>query len=329
MAKGPKKKVVITDGGYRDYKYERGILEPVNCEIYVNEGAAEPLEEICGDAAGLLVRQSRITPDLIAVMPLCKVVARYGIGVDNVDIPACTEAGIVVANTPGFCVDDVSTHAIALLFSLIRRVVSHDRRIRGGEWDIGSGERIHRERGKTLGLVGFGSIPQCLHAKVAGFNFQVITHDPFIPDELAKAKKVTKVELDELCRQADYISVHAPLNAETRHLIGAEQFALMKPSAFIVNTSRGPVIDEEALIAALQAGRLAGAALDVYEVEPLPEDSPLRAMPNVVLSDHAGWYSEESLAELQSRAANAVASVLIGGRPESVVNPEVYKRPES
>jgi len=320
------KKVVITDGGYASYDCERSVLEPLGCEIVVNEGTAEPLEKICTDAAGLLVRQSLIGKPLIGKMPECKVVARYGIGVDNVDLDECAKAGIVVANTPGFCVEDVSTHAIALIFAQIRRVVSHDRRIRAGEWDIGSAEPIHRERGRTLGLVGFGAIPQCLRDKVAGFGFEVIVFDPFISDELAAEKNVTKVELNELFERADYVSVHAPLNDKTRGMIGAEQFRLMKPTSFIVNTARGPVIDEKALAEALKAGELGGAGLDVWETEPPPPDSPLREMPNVILSDHAGWYSEESLVNMQTRAAEAVAAVLSGERPESVVNPAVYDK---
>jgi len=320
------KKVVITDGGYASYDCERSILEPIGCEVYINEGTAEPLEEICTDAVGLIVRQSLIQKPLIDKMPECKVVARYGIGVDNVALDDCAAAGIVVANTPGFCIEDVSSHAIALIFAQIRRVVSHDRRIRAGEWDIGSAEPIHRERGRTLGLVGFGAIPQCLRDKVAGFGFEVLVFDPFIPDELAAEKNVKKVELKELCEKADYISVHAPLNDKTRGMMGAEQFKQMKPTAFIVNTARGPVIDEAALAEALGAGELAGAGLDVWETEPLPADSPLREMPNVILSDHAGWYSEESLVEMQTRAAKAVAAVLAGEKPESVVNPAVYDK---
>ena len=319
-------KVVITDGGYASYDCERSVLEPLGCEIHVNEGTAEPLEKICTDAAGLIVRQSLIGADLVAKMSECKVVARYGIGVDNVDLDACAKAGIVVANTPGFCDEDVSSHAIALLFAQIRRVVSHDRRIRAGEWDVGSKEPIHRERGKVLGLVGFGAIPQCLREKVAGFGFEVLAFDPFISEEVAVGKSVTLVELDELCRRSDYVSVHAPLNGKTRGMIGREQFDAMKETAFIVNTARGPVIDEAELIGALESGKIAGAALDVYEAEPLPADSPLREMPNVILSDHAGWYSEESLVNMQTRAAEAVAAVLSGRRPESVVNPQVYER---
>ncbi len=319
------KKVVITDGGYANYDCEKGVLEPAGCEIYVNEGTAKPLEEICTDAVGLIVRQSEIRADLVAKCPELKVVARYGIGVDNVDLVACAKAGVVVANTPGFCIEDVSTHAIALIFSQMRRVVSHDRRIRAGEWDVGSDEPIHRERGKTLGLVGFGAIPQCLRDKVAGFEFEVLVFDPFISDELAAEKNVTKVELDELFERSDYISVHAPLMDATRGMIGAAQFAKMKPGAFIVNTARGPVIDQAALIEVLKAGTIGGAGLDVYETEPLPADSELRTLPNVVLSDHAGWYSEESLVEMQTRAAKAVAAVLAGEKPESVVNPDVYK----
>jgi D-3-phosphoglycerate dehydrogenase len=322
-------KVVVTDPGYKSYASERKIVAAAGAELLGPVVWKDPCElfPACKGAHGLLVRQAPIDRALIESLPELKVIARYGIGVDNVDIPAATERGVVVANVLGYCVEEVSDQALALVLACARKLVDHDKRVRAGEWDIGPKDPVFRLAGKTFGLIGYGSIPRRLHEKLAGWRFRVLVHDPYLPADAAKKAGVTLVDLDTLLKESDYVSVHAPSNKETLHMIGEKQLAMMKPTAVLVNTARGPVIDEAALARALAKGRPASAGLDVYEKEPLPADSPLRKLPNVVLTDHAGWYSEESIQELQEETAKAAAAVLSGQRPKSVVNPKVYERP--
>lgn len=322
-------RVVVTDPGYESYQAERCALAAADAELVPPRAWQDPGElfEICRGAHGLLVRQAPVDRALIEALPDLKVIARYGIGVDNVDLAAATERGVVVANVLGYCVEEVSDQALALLLACARKLVDHDKRVRAGEWDIGPKDPVHRIAGRTLGLVGYGSIPRRLHQKVAGWRLQVLVHDPYLKPEAAAEAGVELRDLDALLAESDYVSVHAPSNQETFHLLDARRLALMKPTAVLVNTARGPVIDEAALAAALKKGRPAAAGLDVYEQEPLPAGSPLRALPNVVLTDHAGWYSEESIEELQRETALAAAAVLKGERPKSVVNPQVYGKP--
>jgi D-3-phosphoglycerate dehydrogenase len=319
-------KVVVTDLGYATYDPEReqlaaaGDVELVlaECETEADVAAA------CKDADGVITRLAPVGPDAIAAMETCRVISRYGVGVDNVDIPAATAKGIPVCNVRGYCNEDVSDLALALLLTCARRVASRDKQVRAGMWDIGSKEPVYRICGRTLGLVGYGAIPRVLHRKVGGFDLaEVLIFDPYVSDDDAKTLGVRKVSLDELCEQADLISVHAPLTDETRGMIGADQFAKMKPTAVLVNTSRGPVVDTDALVDALRSNRIMSAGVDVYDPEPPPKDSPLFDLPNVVLTDHTGWYTEESQLELQNSTAKNVALVLSGQPPMFCVNPEV------
>jgi len=318
---------VATDLGYASFDLERKALAAADCELVLCEdNSPEGLAKTCAPAHGLLARQSKINAELIGKMKNCQVIARYGVGVDSVDIAAATAAGIVVAHVPNYCMEDVASHALALLLSAVRGTVWRDRRVRSGAWDAGAGYEIHRFSGRTLGIVGLGAIPQKLAELVSGFGMRLLAHDPYMAQEVAEKLKVKLVDLATLCRESDYVSVHAPLNDQTRHMLSDAEFELMKKGVIVVNTSRGPVIDEEALARALEAGKVFTAALDVYEAEPLPATSPLRKFERVILSDHAGWYSEEATAELQRRTAEAVAAVLSGKKPESVVNPEVYEK---
>ncbi len=320
-------RAVITDGGYASYDVERRVLAEADADVIVLErpGRGRLKEGIAG-AHALLVRQSVIDAEIFDCCPECRVVARYGVGVDNVDLKEATARGVVVANTPGFCDADVAMHAAALVLALARRVVSHDRRIRAGEWDIGSSEPIHRLEGRTVGLLGLGAIGRRLAGMLRGFEAKVIAHDPYVDEKAARELGVEIVDLDDLFRRSDFVSIHAPLTEETRHVVSGRTLGLMKEEAFLINTSRGGLVEEGALVGALESGKLAGAALDVFEREPCPMESQLRSFPNVILSDHAGWYSEESLAELQRRTAEAARDVLLEKRPGSVVNPAVYER---
>jgi D-3-phosphoglycerate dehydrogenase len=288
-----------------------------------------PIEEAlrhCDDADAILVRWLKMGPDLIQRFRRCKIIVRYGVGYDNVDLAAATEAGIMVGHSPSYCLDEVATHALALLLACVRNVVRIQRRLEQGGWAANPPERSYRMAGRTLGLVGFGNIGQSVARKLGGWRMPLLATDPFVEPEKAAALGVALTDLETLCRESDFISLHAPLLLETRHLIGPCQFEWMKPGVILVNTARGPVLDAEALLAALEAGRVAAAGLDVFEVEPLDVNSPLRSHPRVVVSDHTAWYSEESVAELQTTVAEEAVRVCTGGLPVSIANPEVLHR---
>ncbi len=320
-------KVVVTDLGYPTYEHEKNVLEPVGAKIELATCQTEDdVIKACKGADGILNRAAPMSRRVITSLDKCRVIARYGVGVDNVDVETATSMGIVVANVPDYCNDEVSTQAVALMLALARKIVSHDKAVRSGAWDIGSADPVYRTAGQTLGLVGLGRIARTVAKKMQGFDMQIIAYDPYVTPEAAHECGAELVELDALLSASDFISLHAPLLDATRKMIDAEAIAKMKPTAYLVNTSRGGLIDQAALIKALKEKTIAGAALDVYEVEPLEPDSPLKELDNVVLTDHAGWYSEDSIVELQRRAAEAVAAVLSGNRPESVVNPEVFDR---
>jgi D-3-phosphoglycerate dehydrogenase len=310
--------VVIVDDGYDHYETERALLAGVGAELVLTpcRGDAEAVREAIGDADAVLVRESPVTADAIAGAPRLKGIVRYGIGVDNIDAAAAAARQIYLANVPDYGTEDVSDHAVALLLAVARRVVTRDAYVRGGGWFSGSREKMYRLAGKTLGLVGYGRIARALERKMRGFDLgRILVHDPRA--ELPAG--VEKVSMDELCREADYISLHAPLTEDTRHILDARRLALCKPTAIIVNTARGALIEEAALVQMLTDGRIFGVGLDVFEQEP-PKDSPLFALPNVVVSDHAGWYSEESVADLQRKAAEECVRILEGKPPLNWLN---------
>jgi D-3-phosphoglycerate dehydrogenase len=247
--------------------------------------------------------------------------------IDTVDLEAATEKGICVANVPDYCKDEVSDHALALMLGWTRKVVSANQYVKSGIWDFNVTKPIYRLRGGTLGLVGFGIIPQSLTDKVKPLGLRVIAYDPYVSEQTAREKGVQLVSLDELCKQSDIVSVHAPLMKSTKGMMGTEQFRLMKKHAILINTSRGPVVDENALVEALSSGLIAGAALDVLEKEPIPPDHPLLCMDNVILTPHIAWYSEESAAEMRFKAAMGVADVLLHGQyPKYLLNKEVKNK---
>jgi D-3-phosphoglycerate dehydrogenase len=278
------------------------------------------------EADALLVTYAKITADMIREMKKCKIISRFGIGVDNVDLEAATRQGIVVTKVPDYCIDEVSDHAMALLLSLVRKIPFSSARAHAGRWEMPAVTPIHRLRGTVLGLVGFGRIPQLVAPKAKAFGIRVMAYDPYVSLNVMEQAGVGRLEFAELLKISDYISIHSPLLPETHHLFSTAVFAQMKPSAVIVNTSRGPVVDEAALAAALDAKQLAGAALDVMEQEP-PVNSPLFGRDNVILTPHTSFYSVESLEELQTKAAEEVVRVLSGQPPRNPVNPEALAIP--
>jgi len=327
MNSAAKFRVVILKHGYPSIENERRIVTAAGGELINGEEMPEAkgLRQ-CGEADGVLVRWLKITPDLIKQWPRCRIIVRYGVGTDNVDVDAATEAGIIVGHVPHYCTDEVATHAIALLLACVRGLPRTQKKMERGGWDLNPAEPLSRMKGRTLGLAGFGSIGQAVARKMSGWGLRLLATDPYVDRSRTDALGVELVDLVTLRRESDYLSLHVPLLPETRHLIDARALALMKPGAMLINTARGPVLDTAALLAALDRGRLAMAGLDVFEEEPLPPDSPLRSHPRVVVTDHAAWYSEESQAELQATAAEEVVRVCTGGLPRSLVNPEVLHR---
>jgi D-3-phosphoglycerate dehydrogenase len=320
-------KAVFVEHGYNSADAERAIIEKAGGEFSDCDGL--PTDETlrrCADANAIMVRRLQLTRERIAGFKKCKMLLRYGVGVDNIDLAAATAAGIIVGHVPVYCQDEVSAHAAALLLACIRKIVSTDQAMRAGGWDVHRGEPIFRIAGKTLGIIGLGTLGQAFAKKFQGWNLRLLACDPYLDDGIAESLDVQLVSLDELLRESDYISLHVPLLPETRHLIRAETLALMKPGAILVNTARGPLVSGADLLQALDTGRLSCAALDVFESEPPPADSRLRNHPRLIISDHIAWYSEEAQIELQERAAREVVRGCTGGLPENIANPEVLEK---
>lgn len=318
--------VVVTDSVFPSQEPEHRVLDPLGIEL--RSGQCRSEEEVIAlakDADAILNCYAKMTARVIGELKRCKVIARYGIGVDNVDLAAATRAGIVVTNVPDYCVDEVSDHGLAMLLGLARRVVAADQAVKGGAWDVVAHKGIRRLRGQTLGLLGFGKIARALAAKAQAFGMKVVAVDPFVDASAMARVHVRAVDMDTLLAESDAISVHVPLSPETRGIIGERALTRMKPTAYLINTSRGGLVDEQALAAALMAGRLAGAALDVMEKEPPPPDHPLRKAPNVILTPHLAFYSQEAVVELQTKVAEEAARAFRGEPPRSPVNREALK----
>ena len=315
--------VTVSDSVFPNLDPARQVLSSIGAELRMADSPTpEGIVAAAASSDALLVTYAKITAEMIQKMPKCRVISRFGIGVDNVDIPTATAAGIVVTKVPDYCIDEVSDHAMALLLAVVRKIPSSSARTHGGRWEMKAVVPIHRLRGSVLGLAGFGRIPQLVAPKAQAFGMEVIAYDPFVPEDVFKEAGVERVDLAPLIATSDYISIHTPLTPETKHLFNRETFNQMKRGAYIVNTARGPIIDEAALADALDSGQIAGAALDVMAQEP-PPPSPLFGRDNVIITPHTSFYSEESLVELQVKAAQEVVSVLSGKTPRNPVNPEV------
>jgi D-3-phosphoglycerate dehydrogenase len=319
--------VAVTDSVFPSLEPERRVLSPLGVEL--RHGQCRSEEEVitlAHDADAVLNCYAKMTARVIERLQRCRIIARYGIGVDSVDLVAASRAGILVTNVPDYCVDEVSDHALALLLALARQVARADRLVKDGSWDVSAHAGIRRLRGQSVGLIGFGKIARALASKVHALEMQVLAYDPYLDAGLVARHGARAVDLDRLLADADVVSIHVPLSPETRGLIAEQELARMKPTAFLINTSRGGIVDEKALAAALEAGRLAGAALDVLSEEPPSLDHPLRQAPNVILTPHLAFYSRESVVELQTKAAEEVSRALRSEPPRSPVNPEVLAR---
>jgi D-3-phosphoglycerate dehydrogenase len=321
--------VAVADSVFPNLDLARAVVSRAGAELRLaSQPTPEGIVAAAKEADALLVTYAKINADMIREMKKCKIISRFGIGVDNVDIEAATRQGIVVTKVPDYCIDEVSDHAMALLLSLVRKIPFSNARAHAGRWEMPAVTPIHRLRGTVLGLVGFGRIPQLVAPKAKAFGMRVMAYDPYVPLNVMEQAGVGRLEFAELLKISDYISIHSPLVPETHHLFSDEVFRQMKPGALIVNTSRGPVVDEAALARALDAKQLAGAALDVLEQEP-PMNSPLFGRDNVILTPHTSFYSVESLEELQTKAAEEVVRVLSGQPPRNPVNPEALAAPRA
>lgn len=315
--------IIITDYTYPDLKIERNVLSTIDATVTaIDATTSAEIVERATDADALINQQVPIDEDVFEALSNLQVVARYGVGVDNVDLSAATEHGITVANVPSYCEEEVSTHALALLLAVTRNVVSYDGHVGAGGWDWKVGAPIHRLEGKTLGLVAFGAIPQALRQKVRGFDLEILAYDEYLSTDVFEAHDVEQVSFRELLERSDAVSVHAPLTEETENLFDREAFAAMRSSAVLVNTARGPIVDEQALAEAVRDGEIAGAGIDVFPDEP-PSNSSLFDLDKVVCTPHVAWYSEESLTELRRKTAENVARVLKGDDPINRVNTPV------
>ncbi len=276
------------------------------------------------DADAMVVSSTPVTRGVMSALEGLKVVVRTGVGYDVIDVPAATELGVIVVNIPDIWVREVANHALALLLAWNRKIITLDRQVHSGVWSMGVPGGAGSLHGETVGIVGLGNIGSAFARRVAAFETKVIACDPYVDDRHFAALGVERVSLEALAERSDYISVHTLLNAETRHLIGEPFFRRMKPTAILINTSRGPVVDEKALVHALQENRLAGAALDVWEQEPVAADNLLLKMDNVIATPHAAYFSSPAVAQVPRRCGEEVARVLTGQRPLNVVNAEVY-----
>jgi D-3-phosphoglycerate dehydrogenase len=314
--------VLITDHVFASVELERQVLQKAGIaleEIKPDCKTEDDVIERCARADALLVQWAPITRRVLKELPKVRGIVRYGIGVDNIDLKAAKELGRIVSNVPNYCQEEVSDHTLAMIVSLARRIPHDDSQIKRGGWGVGPFLPIPAFSDLTLGLAGFGSIARKVSAKAKPFRFRQIAFDPMVADEVFRQHGVERVERDALLQSADIISLHCPLTDETRHMINASSIARMKPRVLLVNTARGPLVNEADLISALQTGKILGAGLDVYEKEPLPVDSPLRALPNVILTSHAASASERARDLLQTKAAEAARDILLGKRPEGAL----------
>jgi D-3-phosphoglycerate dehydrogenase len=318
---------VITDFDYGDNDIERAILEPAGIKVIALQAKSE--DDLLGparDCDAMMNQYARIGARTISAMTRCKVIARYGVGVDIVDVDEATKRGILVTNVRDYCTEEVADHAIALWLALARKLMQFDRATHRGIWRWQSGAPIYRIRNQVMGIVSFGKIGQTIAQRAKAFGVGILVYDPYQQENVITAHGVERVSKGDLIRRADIIMMQVPMTEETRHFLSAAEFAAMREGVIIVNTGRGPTIDNSALYDALRRGKVAGAALDDPEEEPAkrvhwdPAENPLFSLDNVIVTPHAAYYSEESIRLARETAAHEVRRVLSGERPVNPVN---------
>ena len=315
-----KAKVVLTDYVWESLEVEKKTLSGLAELVALQTKKPDEFIAEAKDCDALLnTYAGPITADVMAQMPQCKIIARYGIGVDTIDLDAATQAGIIVTNNPTYCIEEVAEHTMALLLSAARKIAFYDRQVRAGQWAVPPGKPMYRLSGSTLGLVGYGNIARQVAVRAAAFGMRILFADPFIKTGQFDTPG-EKMELPAMLAAADYISLHPPLMPKTRKMINDDAFSRMKPTAILINCARGPIIDTDALVRALDAKTIAGCALDTIDPEPLPDPHPLRGRENVIINPHAAWYSEQAMVGLQAGAPGEVRRVLSGEWPINVVN---------
>ncbi len=315
-----KAKVVLTDYVWESLEVENTTLAGLAELVALQTKKPDEFLAQAADCDALLnTYAGPITSEVMAKMPKCKIIARYGIGVDTIDLDAATQAGIIITNNPTYCIEEVAEHTMALLLASARKIAFYDRLVRAGRWEVPPGKPLFRLAGSTLGLVGFGNIARQVALRAAAFGMRVLYSDPYVMQGQFDAPG-RKMELLDMLKEADFISVHPPLMPQTRKMIDDEAFSRMKPNAILINCGRGPIVDTDALVRALDAKKIAGCALDTTDPEPLPDPHPLRGRENVIINPHVAWYSEQAMVGLQAGAPNEVRRVLSGELPVNVVN---------
>ncbi|MDH7568566.1 MAG: C-terminal binding protein [Armatimonadota bacterium] len=324
-------KCVVTDYIEPDLDWEVEELKRRNVELLSYQlkfAPAEKVIEATRDADVVVVNMVKVTPEIVAGWKKCRLLIRHGVGYDNVDVPALTRAGIPLCYIPDYCVEEVAEQAIALILACARRVVSSRKVLEdssaSGIWDFTPVIPMFRMAGRTLGIIGCGRIGSRVYQKLQSFGLNILVCDPYLSEERKKELGIEVVDKETIFREADYITLHTPLTDETRYLINAESLAMMKPTAYVVNTARGGIVDAEALADALERGTIAGAAIDVYEKEPPDPHLRLFKLPNVILTPHLAWYSEDAAWRIRELIVLEIHRFVKGLRPRYCVNPEVY-----
>lgn len=319
MAQRKEKPIVVIAGTrFPDQKIERKILAPAGCKLIAGNGHDEKsLIELCREADGVITGSlSHFTPRVIQRLDRCRIIARVGIGLDNIDLAAAKKKGIIVTNVPDYCIDEVSEHAMAFVLSFSRQIQAGAAEAKRGGWGISTLQPVPRLKGAALGVIGIGRIGSALAKKARTFGMRIIAHDPFAPDAAFKRIRAEKASIAKILKGADYISLHSPLTPKTRGMIGAAELKTMKTGAVLINVARGGLIDEKALASALKRGTIRGAALDVLSQEPPPKNHPLIGLENCIITPHSAWYTTDALQDMREKSASEVMRVLTGKKPK-------------
>jgi D-3-phosphoglycerate dehydrogenase len=312
--------VIVADCDHQSIDIERSVLQDVCPEVpWLNCRTEDEIVAQCADGEGIIIMYAPMTRRVMEQLKRCKIIARYGVGVDTVDLKAAAELGIIVSNVPDYGTHEVSDHALAMMLCLTRKIAYANSLVKGGKWDFRLMHPVRRHQVQTIGILGIGRIGGALAHKTHAMGMQVIAHDPFVRQDQVP-DYITLVGLEDLLRQSDVVSVHCPLTEATRYLLDEEKLRLMKPTAYLVNTARGSIVEEAALDKLLSENKLAGAAMDVFSVEPGSPSHPLFRHENFLCTPHMAWHSEESAQELKRKAAEEVRRVLRGEAPLYQVN---------
>ena len=315
------KTILVTDHVFPNLDPENAVLEGIGTLREAGSVDDAELLELARHADAVLNCYRHISVEIVEAMKNCRIIARYGIGVDTIPLEVATSRGIQVTNVPDYCIEEVADHGLALILAFTRGIIRGLDQTRGGGWNVKLLRPLHRQRGRTLGLVGFGRIARALAHRATALGYEIIVSDPFLSDEAVRTGGARPVDLDTLFKESDVVSLHAPLTPNTRHMVNAERLATMRPGAVLVNTSRGGLVDYEAVVTALRGGTLGGAGLDVLEAEPPAAGStPIGEVPNLVVTPHLAFYSEQALVDLQRKAAEQIRAVLEGRTPDYPVN---------